>query len=122
MKIFYTFLWAVAGILATTAPLNAEVLECLTVKPANDAGYSIRVTYSNVCENGKDVGERYDDLSTAFHAERQVKKGSSVDIWTQAGPFNNADLIKIFVISAPTLIWCTGVLPYPTCDSKDFTE
>jgi len=122
MKRLYPLLGAVVGVLVTTATLNAEPLECVTVKPANNAGYSIRVKYFHVCEKGKDVGEGHDDLSTAFHAERQVVKGSSINIWTQPGPFNNSDIIDNpatglpdFQINTSTWISCEGALWSPRC-------
>ena len=121
MRMVFILFCALAGILATTFPINAQALECLTVKPANNAGYSIRVNYLHVCENGQDVGEKYDDLSTGFHAERQVVKGSEVNVWTQASVWNNPSDLGSVKILKPTWISCERSIFNPICRSGDIT-
>lgn len=117
MKIFYILLWILVGNLATTLTLNAATPECLTVKIANNAGYVLGVKLDHICEDGRDKGEDYVVITTALHAERQFVKGSKVELWMQAGLWNEATKLDGFQMQTPTWISCGGTIYNPNCDS-----
>ena len=77
-QISYILAYALAGVLATTATVNAA--ECVTVKVADNAGYSIRTYYDNICKNGNPVGKDQSYLMTAQHEERKVVQGSKITL------------------------------------------